>query len=175
MSKKVLITQIARNVNGVIRPFSIMFQGPNDLPAAGALDLESQMLIATSGNAPFERKDLKSRMAVKEAIAVKVATAEELASATDKFVDLAKPVDPKELFGWDVQLVVVENTTPDYVGHEPKVNPTTGEVCMNNGQRIYRRVKALPLLEGAAKLPHVLLPMDRPAAKPAVVAAQATS
>lgn len=160
---KVLITQIARNMNGTLRPFSIMFQGPNDLPAAGALDLESQMLVATAGNVPFEKKDLKARMAVKEAVAVQIATTEELENATDKFVDLATPVDPEALFGWPVQLVVVENTTPDYVGHEPKLNPQTGAVCMHKGERIYRRVKAWPLLDGADKIAHQLLPMDRPA------------
>ena len=38
-----------------------------------------------------------------------------------------------------VKLVIKESTTPAYPGHEPKINPSTGEVVTSSGSAVYRQ------------------------------------
>lgn len=42
----------------------------------------------------------------------------------------------------EAHLQIQEATTPFYEGQAPKVNPSTGEICMSGGKPIYRKVIA---------------------------------
>lgn len=88
---------------------------------------ETAIAVDASG---FMRKEVRS-----DFVKLPKALAEEMiASGT-----LKAGVPLKNITGQDSKIIIKESHTPFYEGQEPKINPTTGEIVLSNGQPVYRR------------------------------------
>lgn len=70
-----------------------------------------------------------------------------------------------------VRLVVRESSEPEYVGHSPKINPTTGEVVTSGGKEVYRSIKVVP--ENSQLQDNIML-LDRAPAETSVLETAST-
>ena len=59
-----------------------------------------------------------------------------------------------DLSGREVNLQIVESTTPAYATQQPKINPQTNEVLLFNGKEIYRNVFVVPGVANHTKIKH---------------------
>lgn len=165
MKKTAIVIGAWFNANAPKNKVTLILNQENDLPTAGGNDATSKMLIASSVRSAV--KPLRTIWPVSETVAqgvgINVATLSTDAKNPSIFEE---PIEGKDVFGFDVSIVVNETVTKDLNNpRSAKVNPSTGQECLNGGNPIYRYEQLLPTEDAPTtkdgKLAHTVLSIDK--------------